>query len=266
MSDDRIAELEADRDKWRTQHENAVACWYEERDRLTAERDDARAEANEKLLRRDVRRSSMTDVTPGLCAPCDKLVHERYWAEDHCVICDLEKQRDAFKERNHHAMDLARLLEAIAEHDCAYGDNCPTFGSRHYQCIPCVAREGLAKARTPAEVPVEQPIDKNDTYAFLCEAVERADRATAKFGPHPSVEFALCRVTEELGELAQAATATSKGRDINRRKPMREEALDTVAMVIRVLREFPDGRPRDSDGAFCTDASCAVCKAGEPCH
>ena len=238
---------------------------------------------------------AMSDVTPGLCAPCDKLVHAPEWAEDHCVICDLEKQRDAFKERNHRVMDIARLsvaplrtdcrrvdhavedmakalsdmeagLEAIAEHDCDYGDNCPTFGTTHYQCIPCVAREWLKKARTPVEVPVEQPIDKSDTHAVLCDAVERADLATAKFGPHPSVEFALCRVTEELGELAQAATATSKGRDIDRRKPMREEALDTVAMVIRVMREFPDGRPRNSDGAFCTDASCAVCKAGEPCH
>jgi len=118
----------------------------------------------------------MTDVTPGLCAPCDKLAHAPEWAEDHCIICDLEKQRDAFKERNHHAMDLARLspaslrvncdrvdhamedvlktmerlvrgLEDVAEHDCDYGDGCPKFvPTRHYQCIPCRARETLAEA------------------------------------------------------------------------------------------------------------------------
>jgi len=118
----------------------------------------------------------MTDTTPGLCPPCDKLVHERYWAEDHCVICDLEKQRDGFKERNHHAIDLARLskaplradcrrvdhamedvlealdrvvsgLEAVAEHECEYGDGCPKFASlNHYRCQPCLAREALREA------------------------------------------------------------------------------------------------------------------------
>lgn len=25
----------------------------------------------------------------------------------------------------------------------AYGDNCPKFGSRHGQCVPCRAREAL---------------------------------------------------------------------------------------------------------------------------
>lgn len=32
----RLAEVERDRDEWRTQHENAVACWYGERDQLAA--------------------------------------------------------------------------------------------------------------------------------------------------------------------------------------------------------------------------------------
>lgn len=89
---------------------------------------------------------------------------------------EVEEERDAFKERNHHAMDLARLspallrtdcnrvdhavedmskalsameagLEAIAEGDCHYGDGCPPFGLKHYRCDPCRAREALAEAR-----------------------------------------------------------------------------------------------------------------------
>lgn len=38
-------------------------------------------------------------------------------------------------------------LEDIAEGDCHYGDNCPTFGSRHGQCISCKARKALEEIR-----------------------------------------------------------------------------------------------------------------------
>ena len=44
--------------------------------------------------------------------------------------------KGALDKRNNVLMD-------IAEHDCSYGDNCPTFGANHYQCIPCKAKEGL---------------------------------------------------------------------------------------------------------------------------
>lgn len=35
-------------------------------------------------------------------------------------------------------------MRDIAEHECAYRDGCPTFGSRHGQCTGCKAREALA--------------------------------------------------------------------------------------------------------------------------
>ena len=37
------------------------------------------------------------------------------------------------------------ILEELAEADCEYGDNCPTFGSQHGQCISCKVRKALAK-------------------------------------------------------------------------------------------------------------------------
>lgn len=42
---------------------------------------------------------------------------------------------------------LAASLKDIAEHDCEYGDNCPSnAGTRHGTCIPCQARKGLQAA------------------------------------------------------------------------------------------------------------------------
>ena len=47
-------------------------------------------------------------------------------------------------------LEAAReALEGIAEGDCEYGDNCPEFGSRHYQCTSCKAREALDATREP---------------------------------------------------------------------------------------------------------------------
>jgi hypothetical protein len=82
-------------------------------------------------------------------------------------------------------------------------------------------------------------------WTLLNDAVIRAKLAREKFGPHDSAEFAVCRLTEEVGELAQAATAMSKNRDKNRRERIRDEAIDVIAMVIRLLQEFPDGKPGD---------------------
>lgn len=31
----------------------------------------------------------------------------------------------------------------LAGEDCAYGDNCPSFGTRHGKCLPCKARHAL---------------------------------------------------------------------------------------------------------------------------
>ena len=39
---------------------------------------------------------------------------------------------------------LEQALEAFAERDCYYGDNCPTFGTRHGTCDGCRARQSLA--------------------------------------------------------------------------------------------------------------------------
>ena len=40
---------------------------------------------------------------------------------------------------------LREALEEIAEADCAYGDGCPRFGTRHGQCVGCKAREALGE-------------------------------------------------------------------------------------------------------------------------
>lgn len=37
---------------------------------------------------------------------------------------------------------LRAVLAEIAEIGCEYGDDCPTFGTRHGQCVPCKARRG----------------------------------------------------------------------------------------------------------------------------
>jgi hypothetical protein len=70
-----------------------------------------------------------------------------------------------------------------------------------------------------------------------------ADNAERKFGPHPTADFAACRVAEEVGELVQATTAVSKDRGVNRRERIFAEAVDVIAMVLRLVREFPDGAP-----------------------
>ena len=47
----KLAALEADRDEWKTQHDNAVACWYKERDRLATKL--SASEAERDALRRE---------------------------------------------------------------------------------------------------------------------------------------------------------------------------------------------------------------------
>ena len=38
---------------------------------------------------------------------------------------------------------LRSALTDFADQDCAYGDDCPTFGTRHGRCIGCKARRAL---------------------------------------------------------------------------------------------------------------------------
>lgn len=40
---------------------------------------------------------------------------------------------------------LRSVLEDFAEYDCAYGDNCPSFGTRHGRCVGCKARKALGR-------------------------------------------------------------------------------------------------------------------------
>ena len=77
---------------------------------------------------------------------------------------------------------------------------------------------------------------------FLTDCVSEADRAELQFGPHPSVEFAACRIAEEAGELVQAMTSVSRDRagwGVEHRRDMaRKEAVQAVAMILRGLREL----------------------------
>ena len=49
--------------------------------------------------------------------------------------------------------ECERFAENMAEHDCAYGDNCPTFGSRHGRCTGCAARAALAAVHALEDKP-----------------------------------------------------------------------------------------------------------------
>lgn len=84
-------------------------------------------------------------------------------------------------------------------------------------------------------------VEHTNVHNLLSRAWTRSMSAAAKFGPHPSAEFACCRIAEETGELIQAATAVSKGRGKDRADRVYDEAIDVIAMVIRLVQEFPDG-------------------------
>lgn len=69
---------------------------------------------------------------------------------EYARACELE--RNDFKQRAEQAG--ARLSEAIEfisglVDECSYGDNCPTFGSKHGQCFNCRAREFLTSTSPP---------------------------------------------------------------------------------------------------------------------
>lgn len=70
---------------------------------------------------------------------------------------------------------------------------------------------------------------------IMAEAKRRSDWAEIRFGKHPSSEFTCCRIAEEVGELIQAATSTSKGRDMDRAPRILDEAIDAIAMIVRLI-------------------------------
>ena len=79
------------------------------------------------------------------------------------------------------------------------------------------------------------------TQILLHEASQTAQQARDRHGPHKSVDFAACRVSEEVGELVQAATSTTRPATFDRKLRVREEAIDSIAMIIRLVSEFPRG-------------------------
>jgi hypothetical protein len=55
-------------------------------------------------------------------------------------IAALESENAALRA----ALETLRSFASdMAEGDCEYGDNCPTFGTRHGSCDPCRARAAL---------------------------------------------------------------------------------------------------------------------------
>ena len=62
-----------------------------------------------------------------------ELIDEELQRRD-AKIAELIAERDRYRD----------ALEGLAEYDCHYGDNCPTFGSRHGKCVGCKAREALS--------------------------------------------------------------------------------------------------------------------------
>lgn len=83
---------------------------------------------------------------------------------------------------------------------------------------------------------------KYSINALLEMATLRAEHARQKFGEHPNVEFTCCRIAEEAGELIQAATSTSKNRNVDRGGRVVDEIMDLMAMLVRLAQAFPDER------------------------
>jgi hypothetical protein len=76
------------------------------------------------------------------CKRC-MAAHPSYMAklsEAQADVVWLTKERDALRA----ALETLRSFASdMAEGDCEYGDNCPTFGTRHGSCDPCRARAAL---------------------------------------------------------------------------------------------------------------------------
>lgn len=99
---------------------------------------------------------------------------ERGYCPEACAAAAIVAAYRAGQESN--ALEVQRLtaeverlrsvLEDLSCDGCEYGDNCPTFGSNHYQCIPC-------KCKAALEASHDEPIGRSDAeYAGLLDALE----------------------------------------------------------------------------------------------
>ncbi len=146
-------------------HHNAAACPHcnpgleAQRDVLIAARQ--RAEAAEAAL--TAQREQLDAFIPDsahinalpepirryihdLETQCDPagLVRENTIARD--TIRSLEQQVATQGEENARLKDF---VQELADEPCAYGDNCPTFGTYHGTCLNCKARAALAQREEP---------------------------------------------------------------------------------------------------------------------
>lgn len=54
-----------------------------------------------------------------------------------------EGKADRIADLLEEAATALDFLQELADEECGYGDDCPTFGSRHGKCVRCKAREAL---------------------------------------------------------------------------------------------------------------------------
>jgi hypothetical protein len=63
------------------------------------------------------------------------------------LIASAPKLQSQINDKDTEIKHLRDTLEGIAEGDCYYRDNCPTFGSRHGECYPCKCRRALEESK-----------------------------------------------------------------------------------------------------------------------
>ncbi len=162
------------------------------------------------------------------CGECGNFVAARS-LEQPCPYCSMKKLHEALKQA---VCTFGRVRDLCQPGSLAH--QYARAGRQHARAVPFETMDHAIPATTCDVSP--------DLKSLFVDAEARADLAVVQFGLHATVEFTCCRIAEEVGELVQAATSTSKGRDINRAVRIREEAIDVIGMVVRLLREFPDGR------------------------
>lgn len=54
-----------------------------------------------------------------------------------------EGKPDRIAELLEEAASALDFVQELAEVDCAYGDGCPPFGTRHGKCLSCKAKQAL---------------------------------------------------------------------------------------------------------------------------
>jgi ribosomal protein S27AE len=85
---------------------------------------------------------------------------------------------------------LLKFAKDQADADCAYGDNCPTFGSRHGQCYGCAAREVLSEIGVTYHDPVTACVhdeknkcdDCNDCGGVIRSSDEKSEWVCGRCG------------------------------------------------------------------------------------